>query len=253
MTQQEATPLSPLNPGDIFEFACHPQVPCFNQCCRDLNQFLTPYDIMRLKNHLGLSSTQFLEQYTTGHNGPQTGLPVVTLKTEAGQDYICPFVSPEGCRVYEDRPGSCRTYPLVRLASRDRNTGVKTERYFLLAESHCQGFEHGTDWTAEAWVRNQGLESFNQFNDLFMELIGAKTATGPGPLDLKGQQVFRLACYDLDRFKERLEQGTLAACGDIEEEILSKVQADEAQLLHFAIKWVAHVLFNAPLNLDVEA
>ena len=252
MPQPDATPLTLLGPEDSFVFACHPQVTCFNQCCRDLNQFLTPYDILRLKNHLGLHSTDFLEQYTTGHNGPQTGLPVITLKVTGANNFICPFVSPKGCTVYENRPGSCRTYPLVRLASRDRNSGIKIERYYVLHESHCQGFESGKEWTAAEWVRNQGLEPFNQFNDLFMELIGLKTAAGPGPLDLKGQQIFRLACYDLDRFRERLEQGTLAASEGMGEEILSKVQADETQLLHLAIRWVAHVLFNAPLILDLE-
>ncbi|ACL03269.1 protein of unknown function UPF0153 [Desulfatibacillum aliphaticivorans] len=252
MPQPDATPLAPLGPEDVFVFACHPEVPCFNQCCRDLNQFLTPYDIMRLKNHFGLHSTDFLEQYTTGHMGPQTGLPVVTLKVSGANNFICPFVSPEGCTVYEDRPGSCRTYPLVRLASRDRNTGLKTERYFVLQESHCQGFASGKEWTAGEWVRNQGLEPFNRFNDLFMELIGLKAAAGPGPLDLKGQQVFRLACYDLDRFRERLEQGTLASCEDIGDEIISKVQADETLLLHLAVRWAAHALFNAPLELNFE-
>ena len=34
-----------------FNFACHPGVSCFNQCCSDVNIFLTPYDVLRLKNH----------------------------------------------------------------------------------------------------------------------------------------------------------------------------------------------------------
>ena len=35
----------PLARDDQFQFACGPEVPCFNACCRDLNQFLTPYDL----------------------------------------------------------------------------------------------------------------------------------------------------------------------------------------------------------------
>ena len=52
--------LTPISPQDTFRFSCSPVVVCFNECCRDLNQFLTPYDILRLKNHLGLSSGEFL-------------------------------------------------------------------------------------------------------------------------------------------------------------------------------------------------
>jgi len=36
-----------LTRDDTFTFACHPGVSCFNQCCRDVNIFLTPYDIIR--------------------------------------------------------------------------------------------------------------------------------------------------------------------------------------------------------------
>ena len=51
---------------DGFTFACHPEVPCFNQCCRRLNLVLTPYDVLRLKNHLGMSSEEF-------HRAPHRG------------------------------------------------------------------------------------------------------------------------------------------------------------------------------------
>jgi Fe-S-cluster containining protein len=88
-----------------------------------VNQLLTPYDILRLKRHFGISSAEFLETYTTQHIGPETRLPVVSLKTDASDGHTCPFVSPEGCRVYENRPSSCRTYPLARMLSRSRETG----------------------------------------------------------------------------------------------------------------------------------
>ena len=64
---------------ESFCFDCQSLVPCFNECCRDLNQFLTPYDIVRLKNHFKLSSFDFLKHYTMQHVGSQTGLPVITI------------------------------------------------------------------------------------------------------------------------------------------------------------------------------
>ncbi|HKJ01944.1 MAG TPA: hypothetical protein VJ997_05800, partial [Longimicrobiales bacterium] len=53
-----------LGPDDPFNFACHPGVSCFNCCCHDVNVFLTPYDVMRLKNRLGIKSGEFLDRYT---------------------------------------------------------------------------------------------------------------------------------------------------------------------------------------------
>ena len=87
--------LTPLTLQDTFCFACTPEVPCFNACCRDLNQFLTPYDVLRLKNSLGLSSSQFLQKYTICRTGPESGLPVVTLKPQTGPERRCPFVTSE--------------------------------------------------------------------------------------------------------------------------------------------------------------
>ena len=71
--------ISAIGIDDSFTFSCSGEVPCFNECCRDLNQFLTPYDILCLKNGLAVPSGKFLETYTLQHTGPGTGLPVVTV------------------------------------------------------------------------------------------------------------------------------------------------------------------------------
>ena len=42
-------PLTALGLDEAFRFACGPEVACFNDCCRDLFQALTPYDALRLK------------------------------------------------------------------------------------------------------------------------------------------------------------------------------------------------------------
>ena len=40
-----------------FRFKCHKKVKCFTQCCRGIKITLTPYDVIRLKNRLGLPGT----------------------------------------------------------------------------------------------------------------------------------------------------------------------------------------------------
>ena len=166
--------MQPISEKDTFSFSCHSRVRCFNQCCRDLNQFLTPYDILRLKNRLGLSSGAFLKRYTFQHIGPQSGLPVVTFRTDRADGLKCPFVTEQGCRVYEDRPSSCRTYPLARLVSRSRETGAFSEQYMLLKEAHCFGFEGGRLHTVAEWIENQGIAEYNAMNDRILDLIRSK-------------------------------------------------------------------------------
>ncbi len=59
-------------------FKCHKEVSCFTQCCRGIKITLTPYDIVRMKNRLALSSTEFLAIYTEPHLLEKTDMPVVT-------------------------------------------------------------------------------------------------------------------------------------------------------------------------------
>ena len=147
----------PIAPSETFLFSCSRQVSCFNDCCRDLNQFLTPFDLLRLKNRFEIPSNVFLERFTTGHIGPESGLPVITLKTDTASQSKCPFVTPSGCSVYEDRPSSCRMYPLMRVVSKSRETGNLNEQYFLIKEPHCMGFHEGTSWTVQQWLQDQEI------------------------------------------------------------------------------------------------
>ncbi|MDY6911644.1 MAG: YkgJ family cysteine cluster protein, partial [Chloroflexota bacterium] len=111
-----------LSVEDNFKFACHPGVPCFGKCCANVNIFLTPYDVLRMKTALGISSTEFLEKYTIPLSLEENQLPVILLKMAEDAEKKCPFVSDEGCTIYNDRPWSCRMYPLG-LASSKTGTG----------------------------------------------------------------------------------------------------------------------------------
>jgi hypothetical protein len=54
-------PQSPVLPvqlslDDKFQFHCHKGIACFNKCCENIDNLLTPFDIIRLKNHFGITS-----------------------------------------------------------------------------------------------------------------------------------------------------------------------------------------------------
>ncbi len=235
--------LTPLSLQDKFRFKCSPDVPCFNECCRDLNQFLTPYDILRLKCHLGLSSGNFLAKYTAQHTGPESGLPIVTLRPEKHRGLRCPFVSPDGCTVYENRPSSCRTYPLVRALSRSRQNGEITERFMVLREPHCLGFRQGPAQTVRQWISDQEIEAYNDINDQMMQVISLKNRLMPGPLDLKSRHLIYTALYDLDHFRLQIEKSGFLDALRIDTTTLDKAKADDVVLLALGIKWVKQLLF----------
>lgn len=236
--------LTPITLTDPFRFECSPDVPCFNACCRDLNQFLTPYDIVRLKNHLGLPSGEFLAQYTSQHIGPESGLPIVTLRPKEGQDRICPFVSSRGCTVYANRPSSCRIYPLVRGLARSRESGEVTEQFMVLQEPHCHGFGASRKQTANQWMQGQEIETYNAINDQLLKIISLKNQLRPGPLDLKSRHLFYMALYDLDNFRAQIKENGLLGDFDIDAKTMDEAMTDDVTLLKVGMEWIKAVLFN---------
>jgi uncharacterized protein len=232
----------PLRTDQTFCFACHPEVPCFNQCCRDLTQHLTPYDILRLKQGLHMTAGEFLSAYTVESTGPRSGLPIIALKP-VGEARRCPYVTANGCRVYENRPASCRTYPLARAVGVRPGSDEWIEQFALIREPHCQGFKSSCQQTASQWVVGQGLESYNEMNDLLLELIQLKRRRGKAPLSPDEHALFHLALYDLDAFRHRLKTGDLTGPDPQAAAVHTALEGGEPDLLRFAIQWVATALF----------
>ena len=236
--------ITPISRNESFGFACSPEVPCFNECCRDLTQLLTPYDILRLKNFLGLSSGQFLAQYTSQHIGPESGLPIISLKPADQQKLTCPFVTPEGCSVYESRPSSCRIYPLMRGVARSRETGEISEHFAVLREPHCRGFDQSKHQTVQQWFDEQGVADCNETNDKLMQIISLKNTRMPGNLDIKSRHLFFTALYDLDSFRSQVISNDLLADLNFDDDLVFKaLDGDDVTLLEVGMKWIERVLF----------
>ena len=236
--------LPELSQNETFCFDCNPEVPCFNQCCAELTLPLTPYDIMRLCRHFGQPSQDFVSTYTEAQPHPETGLLLYTLKMNAEPGEPCPFVSPAGCMVYENRPSACRTYPLGR-GTKMGPEGVQ-ERFFLVREAHCHGFDAGSERTAQEWCENQGLAPYNASNDRFMRLMSLVQASGK-PLDERLQGMARLCLFHLDSFRQMIEKMRIFAHLDLTSERKKLILEDSLQgdtaCLDFAMDWMELVIF----------
>jgi len=238
---------SRLSLEDTFEFACGPEVPCFTECCGRLELLLTPYDVLRLRKKLGISSADFLDTYSimrwaTGH-----GFPEIMMKMDSDDYRRCPFVTPKGCCVYEDRPGACRIYPLGRAATKHAMDGTPREFYFPVMEDHCKGFEQKRPWTVREWLADQGMEEYNRLNDLLMELYVLK-ARGRGiALGTQHMQMFTMACYNTERFREFIFKSGFLQKFDIDEKVVAGLRQNDVKLLEFAFQWLKFALFHEPV------
>lgn len=240
-----------------MKFKCHPQVKCFTKCCRNIRIILTPYDIVRLKNRLGLSSEEFLAIYTEPQLLEKTDLPMVVLKLIDDEQKSCPFVKESGCIIYEDRPTTCRYYPLG-VASLSHKEGVDEEGfYFMIKEPHCLGFEEDQQLTVREWRGDQGIDTYDEINGGWTDIIVRKRSFPPNiKLTEKSKQMFFLVSYNSDKFKQFVFESTFLSLYEVDADTQKAIQDDETALLKFGFKWLRGVFWEGegiPLNEQAAA
>ncbi len=227
---------------DNFKFACHPGVPCFNDCCADINIFLTPYDIIRMKNHLNISSNEFLEKYTLSPIDENQRHPVIMLKMNDDDKKKCPFVTDKGCSIYSDRPWSCRMYPLG-LASPSESIKNEGEFYFLMRDDFCKGFEEDGEWTIKGWIGDQGIEPYDDAGKLFKEISLHPFFDSGKSLSPQKIEMLYMVCYDIDRFREFLFESSFFDRFEVDEKTKEQIKNDDVELFGFGVKWLKFSLF----------
>lgn len=244
---QNKAQITPVKFGldNTFKFECHKKVSCFTKCCRGIDIMLTPYDIVLLKNKLGLSSGEFLAIYTEPRLLEKTDLPVVTLKLLDDDIRSCPFVKDEGCMVYDSRPTTCRYYPLgVGTLSHKEGTD-EDAFYFFVHEPHCKGFEEQKEWTVKGWREDQGVDIHDEINEGWADLLVLKRSFPPSVMFTeKAKQMFFMACYNIDKFKEFIFDSSFLKLYTIDPDTVKAIRSDEVALLEFGFSWLKDVFFN---------
>lgn len=246
-----ATPFaqSPVVPetfgGDReLRFRCHRGVSCWNACCASIDIALTPYDVLRLKNRLGLDSGAFLREHTVPYEMEKDGIAGVKLKPVDGGT-ACRFMRPEGCSVYEDRPTACRYYPVALLSMRKQGESTESDSFALVKEPHCRGHDECRAVTVDAYRREQGVVEYDELGRGWRQLVLKKKSLGPaaGKPSRRSLELFFMACYDLDRFRAFLASGGFRDLYDVGDEEMRGLEADDTALMLFAFRFLRQALF----------
>ncbi len=233
-----------LGPQDTFKFGCRPGVSCFNRCCGDVNIFLSPYDVLRLKKRLGMTSTEFLQKYCLLPVQKDMRTPVVVLRMNDDEAKSCPFVTEKGCGVYTDRPWPCRMYPLGLASQKDTPDGWQGERfYFLMQEEVCRGFEEPQEWTVSEWFTNQGIDEYDEWGEAYKELTLHEFFETGGTLTPDKMEMLFTAAYDLDKFRQFVFGSTLLQRFEVDEDFAEQMRISDEALLRFAFLWLRFSLF----------
>jgi len=236
-----------------LRFRCERGISCWNACCSNIDLALTPFDILRLKEHLELSSTEFLAQYTLPYELEKDGIAGVKLKPVAGGT-ACPFMRLDGCGVYEHRPTACRYYPLALLSLRRENEAQDSASYALVQEPHCLGHGRGEPRSIDAYREEQGIPEGDEAAHGWRQLILKKKSLGPaiGKPSKRSLELFFMVCYDLDRFRGFVASEGFGVAYDIPDEEMRGLFTDDRQLLQFGFRFLKQVLFGEE-SIDLRA
>jgi Fe-S-cluster containining protein len=228
----------------VIKFRCYKGIECFNACCRDIDITLTPYDILRLKQRLGITSTEFLAKYTYPFEfGKNSIAGVKMLPVEGGTE--CRFMTEEGCSVYADRPTACRYYPVGLLSLRRADENFDRASYALVKEDHCKGHLEEREITIRDYRKEQGLEEYDELGRGWRQLVLKMKSAGPaiGKPSQASLQFFFMASYDLDRFREFVKSEGFAATFDIDAATRKALYEDDVALLDFGVRMIKQIMF----------
>jgi len=229
--------------GSKFKFSCYKGIACFTQCCRRADIILTPFDVLKLKKELGIPSDEFLAKYTRLYVDEKSGQPYAVLKMTE-EDGKCPFVTEEGCSVYESRPLNCRYYPVgkgLMVAASDRGP-VKEEFYFFIKDPNCLGYKEDKEWTIGQWRVNQGADEYDEMNYEWNDIqLRRRGASGP-PLDQDKQQLVFMASYDVDKFRSFIFESRFLELFEVDEQELEKMKDDDIAMMRFGFKYLKYIL-----------
>ena len=227
-----------------IQFQCRKGIDCWNACCSNIDISLTPVDILRLSRRLDISTTEFLMQYTFPYELEPNGIAGVKFKpVENGS--ACQFMRPEGCDVYADRPTACRYYPVALLSMRRSDEYTDRNAYALVKEPHCHGHNEPRQISIEDYRQEQGVVEYDELGRGWRQLVLKKKSSGPtiGAPSKRSLQLWFMACYDLDRFRDFIASTAFNEVYDIPWDEMQKILSTDSELMQLAFRFLRQTMF----------
>jgi Fe-S-cluster containining protein len=234
-----------LEKNDTFSFHCHSELVCFNRCCHNLNLFLYPYDIVRLKDRFNITADRFIDTYVDVILRNSNFFPEVLLRMSEDKDRACPFLIKTGCSVYPDRPDTCRMFPLEQGLLYDAKSKKTKRIHYFRPADFCLGQYENKKWTTQLWSRDQDAVIYNDMTARWAELkrLFQKDPWGiEGPKGPKGKMAF-MATYNMDRFRDFVFNSSFLKRYKVKSALLKKIRVHDVELMKFGFEWVKYFIW----------
>lgn len=252
---------SPVVPIELeldseIQFNCHKNISCFNECCKNIDVTLTPYDIVRLKRRFNMTSSEWVNQFTVPFPMDAHEMPGLKLSTKPGSS-ACVFLRKQGCSVYSDRPVACRYYALGSMGVRKQGDSKVEDIYFVVKEDHCKGHDEPRKLTVREYLEEQGIFEYDENNRQWRDIVLKKRSSGPtvGKPSPRSLQLFDMCSYDIDNFRTFFNSPGFDQVFDMSGEEKKTLSYDEDKLFQFSCRFLKQVLFgelSIPVKADAE-
>jgi uncharacterized protein len=234
--------------GERFRFSCHADLACFNRCCRNLNLFLYPYDLLMLKNHLGMTAEAVIDTYVDVVLRPDNAFPDVLLRMREDAEHTCPFLTADGCAVYPARPDTCRTFPVEKGALFKEISKPPEIVSLFRPPAFCLGQHETQEWDLTGWAEDQQAGIYNRMTAewaaikrLFIkDPWGAEGSSGP-----RARMAF-MAAYNLDGLRSFIFESSFLKRYKVKPALVRKLRRNERALLSFGFEWIKLFVWGLP-------
>jgi hypothetical protein len=166
--------------------------------------------------------------------------PDVLLKMSEEEDRACIFSDGSGCRVYKNRPYTCRTFPVEYGLQYPAGSRKPELIGFFRPPEFCLGQQEAHGWTLQTWSGDQGAVKHQQISRKWSEVkhLFQKDPWGrEGPQGNRAKMAF-MASYNMDAFKVFVFESSLLKRYKVKTDLLKKIQKDEVELMLFGFDWI---------------
>lgn len=88
-------------------------------------------------------------------------------------------------------------------------------------------------------MQNQGNDKYGELEPEFDKIPQTLKFTGLSALDEHIGEMFYMACYDLDRFRRYVFEGSFLSIFGVDKDTARQIKDDDPALLQFGFHWLA--------------
>jgi hypothetical protein len=104
----------------------------------------------------------------------------------------------------------------------------------------------------ERWRKEQGLYVYDDLDHNLKDVMSADQVWEQKIADSRMQDMFVMAIYDVDRFREFVFESSFLKKFHVDDDILEKIREDDVSLLYFAGQWLRFAFFGKKGFLKID-